>query len=157
EQLTTLRYVDLSDAQTDVINICRQLDTAASSAGFAPASFGGTIAAMTGDDQTCVAATARASGAVLRYAMRARQRALDVIAATVLTPEAKTAWVARSAAAIARAQSLMQARVAAACPGTTFHDLYNQDIGAVLGRVAGRADCLGQSVYVQNAVTCPPA
>ena len=27
----------------------------------------------------------------------------------------------------------------------------------MLGRIAGRADCLAQSVYVQNAVTCPPA
>ncbi|HSP98289.1 MAG TPA: DUF4215 domain-containing protein [Candidatus Dormibacteraeota bacterium] len=157
EQLTTLRYVDLADAQADVINVCRQLDTAASTAAFGPASFGGTIAAMSGNDETCVAATARAGNALLRYAMRARQRALDAIAATVLTGDAKVALIARSQAAIARAQSLVQARVAAACPGTTFNDLYGQEMGAVLGRIAGRADCLAQSVYVQNAVTCPPA
>ena len=30
-------------------------------------------------------------------------------------------------------------------------------IDDVLGRIAGRADCLAQSVYVQNAVACPPA
>jgi hypothetical protein len=75
EQLTALRYVDLGDAQADVINICRQLDTAASSAAFAPASFGGTIAAMSGADQTCVDTTSRAGNALLRYAMRTRQRA----------------------------------------------------------------------------------
>lgn len=157
EQLTALRYLDLGDAQSDVINVCRQLDTAASTAAFAPATFGGAIAAMSGDDQTCVAATARAGNALLRYAMRARQRALDAIAAAVLPVEAKTAAIARSAAAIARAQEVLQARVAAACPGTSFRDLYGQEATTVLGRIAGRADCLAQSVYVQNAVSCPPA
>jgi cysteine-rich repeat protein len=157
EQLTTLRYVDLGDAQADVINICRQLDTAASSAAFAPASFGGTIAAMSGTDQTCVDTTSRAGNALLRYAMRTRQRALDTIAATVLAPATKTSLIARSQAAINRAATITQARVAAACPGTTFHDLYGQDMATVLGRIAGRADCLGQYVYVQNAVVCPPA
>ena len=117
EQLTALRYVDLGDAQTDVINICRQLDTAASSAAFAPASFGGTVAAMSGTDQTCVDTTSRAGNALLRYAMRTRQRALDAIAATVLPPAAKTSLIARSQAAINRAANTMQARVAAACPG----------------------------------------
>ena len=157
EQLLTLRYVDLVDAQSDVINVCRQLDMAATSAAFAPASFGGTIAAMSGDQQGCVDATARAGNALLRYAMRARQRALDTIAATVMPAEAKTALIARSEAAIDRAQALVEARVAAACPGTAFTDLYGQPAATVLGRIAGRADCLGQSVYVQNAVTCPPA
>ncbi|MFN8644961.1 MAG: DUF4215 domain-containing protein, partial [Candidatus Binatia bacterium] len=144
-------------AQSDVINVCRQLDTAASSAAFAPATFGGTIAAMSGDQQRCVDATARNGNALLRYAMRARQHALDTIAAEILPPEAKTALVARSGRAIARAQALVQVRVAAACPGTTFQDLYGQDPATFLARIAGRADCLGQSVYVQNAVTCPPA
>ncbi len=157
EQLTTLRYVDLGDAQADVINICRQLDTAASTAAFAPASFGGTIAAMTGDSQACVDATARAGNALLRYAMRTRQRALDTIAFAVLTPAVKTSLIARSQAAIDRAANMARARVAAVCPATTFHDLYGQDMDAVLDRIAGRADCLGQYVYVQNAVTCPAA
>lgn len=157
EQLLTLRYVDLADAQSDVINVCRQLDTAASSAAFAPASFGGTIAAMDGTDRECVAATARAGSALLRYAMRARQRALDQIAATIMDPADKTALVARSALAIGRARALMQRRVAAACPGTTFADLYGQDSAAVLERIAKRADCLAESVYVQDAVRCPPA
>jgi cysteine-rich repeat protein len=157
EQLLTLRYVDLADAQSDVINVCRQLDTAAVSAAFAPASFGGTIAAMEGDEQACVAATARATSALLRYAMRARQRALDQIAATVMEPAAKTALVARSALSIGRARALLQRRVDAACPTPTFADLYGQNSEMLLGRIAGRADCLAESVYVQNAVVCPPA
>src|SRR5690606_26271651 len=104
-QLQTLRYIDLNDAQTDVIDVCRQVDTAAVTATFGPAMVGGTVAAMDGTTGTCVAATARASNALLRYAMRARQKALDRIAATTLAPAAKTALLDRSTASINRART----------------------------------------------------
>ncbi len=156
-QLQTLRYVDLGDAQTDVIDVCRQLDTAAVTAAYGPAMLGGTIAAMTGDAQTCIDVTGRAAGSLLRYAVRARQRALDAIASTVLTPAQKTSLVERSGRAIARAEELLQARIAAACPGDLFAETYGRDLDEVLGRIAGRADCLAQETYVQNAVVCPPA
>ena len=157
EELLALRYVDLADAQTDVIDVCRQLDTAASSAAFAPASFGGTIAAMASDEQECIATTARAGSSLLRYAMRARQRALDQIAATMMTPDEKNAAVARSALAIGRARGLLQRRVDADCPTALFTELYGEPSAELLQRVAKRADCMAEAVYVQNAVTCPPA
>ncbi|MEO8603425.1 MAG: DUF4215 domain-containing protein [bacterium] len=154
--LQTLRYIDLADAQTDIINVCRQLDTAVLTSAYNPAMLGGTIGAMQGDAEGCVAATARASGALLRYAARARQRAFDAIAAQTLEAPAKQALVARSAAAIARAQSLSRGRILAACPGTTFADTYGRSVDEVLGRIAGRGDCLTESVYVQKAVRCAP-
>ncbi len=155
-QLQTLRYLDLNDAQTDVIDVCRQVDTAAVTAAFGPAMVGGTVAAVEATTGTCIAATARASAALLRYAMRARQKALDRIAATPMPADAKTALIERSAQGIRRARTLLARRIAAACPADTFPEMYGEAVETRLARIASRADCVAQEAYVQNAVTCAP-
>jgi cysteine-rich repeat protein len=156
-ELLTLRYIDLADAQTDVIDVCRQLETAAVSAAYNPAMLGGSIAAMPEPaDAECVETTARAGSALLRYAARARQRALDTIASTAMLRAEKLALIARSARAIDRAESLMKARVQYDCPGNSFEDLYGRSIETVLAGIAGRADYLAQQTYVQNAVVATP-
>ncbi|MDX2167730.1 MAG: DUF4215 domain-containing protein [Deltaproteobacteria bacterium] len=156
-ELLTLRYIDLADAQTDVIDVCRQLETAALSAAYNPATLGGSIAAMADPaDAACVESTARTGSALLRYAARARQRALDTIASTALLPAEKTALIARSARAIDRAESLSRARVLAACPDGAFERLYGRPVETVLAGIAGRADYLAQQTYVQNAVVATP-
>jgi len=154
--LLTLRYLDLGDAQTDVIDVCRQLETAALTAAYNPAMLGGTIGSMEGDAQACVAATARATNGLLRYAARAWQRALDAISAKPMTLIEKTAMLERSTRAIDRAESLSAARLRAACPGSTFTDTYDRSVEAYLAKVAGRGDYLAQQVYVQNAVVAEP-
>ena len=57
---------------------------------------------------------------------------------------------------IGRVVALTKRRILALCPAPAFEDTYEQNIDEFLSRIAGRADCLAQSVYVQNAVTCPP-
>jgi cysteine-rich repeat protein len=156
QQLQTLRYVDLSDALADVIDICREQDTAAVTAAYGPAMFGGTIAAVEGSAQICLDATGRAAGRLLRFAMRARQQALDQIAATPMTLAEKQDRLARSEQMIARVIELSRRRLLALCTADEFEAAYGQDVDDFLARIAGRADCLAQSVYVQNAVTCPP-
>src|SRR5262245_33276317 len=116
EQLQTLRYVDLSDALTDVINVCRNLDTAAVTATYGPAMFGGTIAAAEGSRQTCLDATARASSQLLRFSMRARQLALDAIASAPMELPATLAILDRSASRIAHATELTKRRILTVCP-----------------------------------------
>lgn len=157
--LQTLRYLDLGDAQTDVIAVCRQLDTAALTAAYNPAMLGGSIAAMPdGDAAACIGATARSTAALLRYAARARQRALDTIAAKPIEDTAdKLALIARSGRAIERARALSARRLAAACPGTLFADLYGRSADTLLAALAARADFLAEQSYVQNAVVAPPA
>ncbi len=157
QQLQILRYIDLHDAQTDVIDICRNLDTATVSAAYGPAMFGGTVAAVDGSAQTCLDVTGPAAARLLRFAMRARQRALDEIAATPMALEQKTRLIERSARAIARAADKAKARILSACPAAEFEDAYGRGVDAFVAGIAGRADCLAQAVYVQNAVTCPPA
>ena len=157
EQLQTLRYVDLSDALKDVSNICRDLDTASSTAAFGPAMFGGTIAAVDSSKQTCIDATARGAGRLLRFAMRTRELALDGIASAPMSLAVKTARLQFSARTIGRAAELTKRRILAVCPAADFENAYGRGIDDFLSRIAGRADCLAQSVYVQNAVTCPPS
>ena len=82
--------------------------------------FGGTIAAVDGNTQACLDVTGRAASRLLRFAMRARQQALDQIAAAPMTLAGKQARLERSARTIARAVELTKRRIlAAARPPTS--------------------------------------
>jgi len=156
-QLQTLRYIDLSDAQQDVVALCRSVDTAATTAAYGPVMFGGTVSAVEDEEErTCLETTGRVTAKLLRFAMRARQEALDEIASTNIVELAnKTRLLERSRRMIERATELLRQRIVAACPGDTFSEVYGREVDDFLARIAGRADCLGESVYVQNAVLCP--
>ena len=157
DQLQNLRYIDVNDAINDITNICRDLDTAASSATYAPALVGGAVVTVDATTQACLNSTAAASNRLLRYAIRARQRALNRIAAVDMGPSAKLALVAHTAQQIAKARALIEQQIAAACPEATFTSVYNRSIDTYLTGIAQRADCLAGAVYVQSAVTCPTA
>lgn len=157
-QLEALRYVDLSDALTDVIDICRDLDTATVSAAYGPAMFNGTIAGVDDVTHTCLDVTAHASSRLLHFAMRTRQRELDGIATATapMTIEEKLGRLERSRARITRVVQLTRRRILALCPASDFGETYGRGVDAFLANITGRADCMSQAVYVQNAVVCPP-
>ncbi|MBX3026144.1 DUF4215 domain-containing protein [bacterium] len=154
-QLQNLGYIDLQDAQKDVTDACRQLDTAAMSAAFAPAMVGGTVASVDGAKAACIEAGARESTRLLRYAMRTHQQALDRIAGTDNTPAQKTRLVQWAQEQVTRARSRSAAAIAASCPESAFADVYRGSTDAFLGRIAAQAGCMAGFVYVQDAVTCP--
>jgi len=157
-QLQNLGYIDLSDAQRDVTDACRQLDTAATSAAFGPVMVGGTIAGADVVTSTCVGATATESTRLLRYAMRAYQQALDRIAgSTDLTPTAKQRLIDWSERRIERARAASLAEIAEVCPADDFSDTYGRDGDAYLGDIAAQAGCMAGFVYVQDEVICPAA
>lgn len=159
EDLQTLRYVDLRDALNDLGDVCRGLETAATSAAYAPARFGDAIVATEGAARRCIEATARGSARLLRNATRARRFALDYIASTPwpagAAVAAKEAVIARSTQRIARATELVRRRMLRACSAATFLDTYGTEVDGFLARIAARADCLAEAVYVQSAVRCP--
>ena len=154
-QLQNLGYVDLQDAQRDVTDACRQLDTAAISAAFAPAMVGGTVAATDDTTAACVQAGARESTRLLRYAMRSYQQALDRIAGTILEPAQKTRLVDWARTRVARAQARSAAALTAICPANDFSETYGRSVDAYLGGIAAQAGCMAGFVYVQDAVVCP--
>ena len=160
EDLQQLRYIDLNDAINDVVGVCRALDTAAITAAYAPAMFGDAVAEVDADTAACVDITGRIAARLLRFAIRARQHALDEIAVSALPPPdglaEKQALLARSKRLIDRATELTKNRILTVCPAGQFENAYGRSIDDLLDRIAGRADCLAESVYVQNAVKCPP-
>ena len=154
-QLQNLGYIDLQDAQKDVTDACRQLDTAAMSAAFAPAMVGGTVGSVDETKAACVQAGARESTRLLRYAMRTYQQALDRIAGTNQTADQKTRLVAWARARVERAQARSVAAVGETCAAGAFADAYRRSTDEFLGGIAAQAGCMVQFVYVQDAVTCP--
>jgi hypothetical protein len=116
---------------------------------------GGSVAAVDDESRSCMQVAAVAGTRLLRFAVRARQQALDRIAAVDLSPSRKHAMVAAAGRRIARAQGLIKRQVQAACPDATFASVYGRSLDTFLTQMGQRADCLSENVYVQNAVTCP--
>jgi hypothetical protein len=139
-QLQNLRYLNLEDAVNDVITACDQTDVAALSAVYGPATVGGSVGAVDSTTERCIAATAGASGKLLRYAIRSRQRAFDRIAAKNVSPSVKLALVQRSDSQIRRAAAALEERIEAACGTRAFEALYGRTIGTFLDQIAQRSD-----------------
>lgn len=149
-----LRYIDLSEALSDVIDICRSAETVLESAIFPSARGSGqglerTVVA------TCLGAMRTGAGKVLAAAMRERRRVLDRIAATNVEPAAKRGLIDRTTARIAVVVAAAAAAIDRDCPAPAFAALYGRDAATHLATVATQADCFGDAVYVQDAVVCP--
>lgn len=154
-ELRALQFVDAADALADVIRGCREAETAAVTAIYGPVMGAGSVARADEDIAACTAAASREAAKLLRYALRSRRRALDRIAAANLALAEKEMLLARAEAGIRRARSLVRERLRRQCPDRKFVAAYGQTMDAFLGRLAGRADCLGAQVYVTSALGCP--
>ena len=154
-QLQNLGYIDLQDAQKDVTDACRQLDTATITAAFGPAMVGGTVAAVDESKAACVRASARESTRLLRYAMRAYQQALDRIAGTELSAAQKMRLIDWARARVERAERASLGALGEDCGAGDFAHYYGRTTEQFLARVADQAACLGGFVYVQDEVVCP--
>jgi cysteine-rich repeat protein len=155
QALQSLYYQDLFDAFRDITDVCRRLDTAATSAVFAPALVGGSVAAVGEAKRTCVAVAGPRAAKLLRYSMRARQRALDQIASTRMDPGQKQAALELARQRIARARGKTAQQIGAVCSPRQFENAYGTDVNTFLSSVTAQSDCLGQYIYVQDAVLCP--
>ena len=154
-ELQNLGYVDQSDAFTDVVTACRQLDTAAASAAFGPVMVGGTVASAGEPTATCVQASAREATRLLRFGTRTYTKALDRIAAVNLDAAEKQRLVAWARLRIAQTQARSRATLTAACGEDDFAAAYGRPVDAFLDSIAAQAACMQQFVYVQDGVRCP--
>jgi len=155
-QLDGLGYVDRDDALTDVVDACRQIDTATTSAAFGPAMVGGTVATVGDPTASCVEAGAREATRMLRAGARAYAKALDRIAGTGdLDENDKRRLVQWAQRRIALTQARSRAALTAACSEADFSAEYGRSVDVFLDDVAAQAACLQQFVYVQDAVGCP--
>jgi cysteine-rich repeat protein len=149
-QVTNLQFIDVREAQADVIRFCRELEAATTSLLLAPLA-----TAPAPQAAACGAAAARTATRLLGDAFRARQHLLDRIAAVALPGRTKLTMVADSDGDIATAAGRLGADLDATCPAGLFGDLYQSDVDTVLGLVASRADCLAGDAYAQGEVLCP--
>jgi cysteine-rich repeat protein len=154
--LRQLIFDNLFDAFMDIVDSCRRIDTAITSAVYAPALGGRAVPGrVEKEHEACITATGRAASRLLAYAMAERQRALDRIASTRLDPGRKQALVEHSRQRIVRARERLQNWITPLCPDPTFEAIYARDGAALLDNVTRQADCLAQYVYVQDTVVCP--
>jgi len=153
QQLQNLRFIDLAEAQLDVIRFCADLDTALVSAVYGPSEKAG----MPGDETevSCRLSAAHAANRLVHFAFHARLDAMDRIAASFLPLSSKIELVDRSAAELERARSELGAQVEMECSDSSFTELYDQNIDTFLETIASRADCLIDAAYAQAAVQCP--
>lgn len=153
-EVQNLRYIDVNEALTDVINICRSAETTVESAIFDAARAAG---AGLGENVVDLCLTEMRSGAgkVLADAIRERRLSLDRIAATNVVPAAKQGIVDHATRRIAAGVAAAATAIERKCPPAAFAALYGRDAATHLATAATQADCFGGAVYVQDAVVCP--
>ena len=154
-QAFILQFLGLAEAQIDIIDFCRRLETAAVSAAYRPLPPADSTTVIDDTTRTCVQSAALATTKLLHRAFRSRQRALDRIAVSNLTLPEKEARLERSTQQIGRAMQQLQERITRSCPETAFESVYGISIDEFLASIAARADCLGESTYAQGGVLCP--
>ena len=155
-QLQQLRYADLSEAYRDVIDVCRRLDTAATSAIYLPARVSGSVIQVNPAMGACIVSASVASAKLLDYSIRLRQQDFDRIAGTRLTPARKLQLVSVSGDRITRARSRLQEHVVTECAEEDFLQAYGRTVDVYLDGIASQGNCHAQYVYVQDAILCPP-
>lgn len=151
-QLSNLQFIDVREAQADVVRFCRELDAATSSLVLEPLD-----GAPLDQVAQCGAPAASATTKLLDMAFRSRQRLLDRLAASAIPARSKLPMVATSTTAIGGTAARLAAEVDASCPSDRFTAIYGRDPSALLAAVALRADCLAGSAYAQGTLLCPPA
>lgn len=151
-----LRYVGVLEAQTDVINICRQLENAGFSVAFGALMSGGVVPPQAPEDRECVVELATQSRKMLRLAIVETRRVLDRIAASSMTIAKKEATVARGMRRIAARISAASADLEAGC-GERLATLYPHSAEVMLTNIAAQSHCFGGGLYVQGGIVCAPA
>lgn len=154
-QVQTLNYIDVNEALTDFINICRDMDNRVMARSFAPADAASDGFASDVEAMACIAAASTIGPRLLAFAIDAHRKALDRISTKRLGLPRKEQLIARSRARIADATQAA-ARVAVAhCSPVRFTALYGLPPLAYFTDLMTEAECYGGAVYVQDEIVCP--
>ncbi len=142
-QAISLQYLGSFDLQQDLIAFCRDWERAADSAVFDAA----------GANAPCALAAAGAVTGVMQYALRARRRCMDRVAATPAGAEERRPLLDTADHRLERAVDQTAARLVRQCPD--FATRYGRSPGDFLTTLALRANCVGGAFYIQDAILCP--
>jgi len=153
-QLTELHFINPDDARTDITKTCTDQPNAVMSVAYAPAMAGASAAALDDATSRCLMQTSVRSRALLRYIVRLKTRALDLMAVSVIGPAKKNALLKRAADRIVAAQAKLAAEIAPACPD--FETLYGRSPSATLKLLNNPiGNCVVGAAYVQTSIACP--
>lgn len=154
QTVQNLRYLDINEALTDVIRVCRENDTAAESAIFDAAKTE-SVTLPPAQTAACLSAMRGAVSKLIASSMRERRFALDRIAATNVPFREKQGLIDHSGRRIDRGVSAAARAIERTCPADVVQALYGRGAATHLANVATRADCFAGAVYVQDGVVCP--
>jgi len=141
---------------TDVIGICRDLDTQLTNFAFAPWLADPETIANLPDGRDCIAATSAATTRLMQASIDSHRKALDRIATKNVSFARKQFAIAKSRARVARATAATLVTVGEACPANSFVALYGSKSDEHFQALSAKAECFGGAVYVQDEIVCPP-
>ena len=157
EDLQLLGHSNLTDAVDDISQVCRETETAATSALWGPALVSGRASAPPGRQRRCIENSARIGARLLRLATLLQQRALNKVATEGLTLEEKTGFLERTRTMIDRLRQHAAERLSTRCSTGTFEAIYGRNVESMLEGITDRGECLNQRMYiVEGATHCPP-
>jgi len=155
QQVQLLRYLDINEALTDVIGICRDLDTQLTNFAFAPWLADPEAVANLAAGHACIAATSAAATRLMQASIDSHRKALDRIATKNVSFARKQLAIEKSRARIVRATAASLLTVDDACPANSFVALYGSTNGEHFQALSAKAECFGGAVYVQDEIVCP--
>ncbi len=153
-QLTELHFINPDAARTDISKTCTDQPAALMSVAYAPALYGGSSGAMDGQMLDCMTQAARVSRTLLRYIVREKTRALDLMAVNIVAPGKKNTLLNRAADRITVARGKLAQRLLEVCPN--FEAMYGRPPSDVLSALTNPiGNCVVGTAYVQTSIACP--
>ena len=144
-QAISLQYLGTFDLQQDLISFCRDWERAADSGVFGRPASGA----------ACALAAADAATDVMQYALRARRRCMDRVAASPPGSVERSGFLETAGHRLEAAVDRAASKLTAACPD--FAARYGRSPHDLITTLATRADCVGGAFYIQDAILCPAA
>lgn len=150
-----LLYVDVDEALVDVINVCRQMETAMYTATFGPWLVDGDLSPQSETARRCAGALVIEGRKAFRIMIQRMQASLDRIASLNIPVADKLPRIERARARAGAAIGAAIERIDARCSDEEFRALYGRPLDELLTSLQKQSECFGGGLYVQDEVICP--
>ena len=143
-----LIFGEISDARTDVSNICRDLERDVIDTLYSPVA-----APLVDEEYRCVEILSAEFRRLLRYSIDHYRRVFDDIVAENFRVSEKMAMVAATLEDVDDRRMKLLSKVKASC-GAAIESIYGTTVDALLAEAKGLGECFAGALYVQDSVLC---